>query len=212
MATSRQELRAEETKRAILGAASELFAERGFDTVTMREIAKVAGCSHTTIYLYFKDKEALLHQLSMAPLQALHAQMEAILGDQAMTPEERLKFLSRIFLHFCLSQKTMYTVFFMTQTSRVDESEPTLEIQKLRNQLFGLLQQAIAGCLPVGLDDAQFLAYARIYFFTLQGIIGTYTVSEEPYERVLERLTPTFDLAMEVLLAGCRETAKTRGV
>lgn len=63
--SSKQEQRSEETKRSILAAAGLLFASRGYDSVTMREIAKEAGCSHTTIYIYFKDKEALLQQLSL---------------------------------------------------------------------------------------------------------------------------------------------------
>ena len=66
---SKKELRSEETKRMILKAAGKLFSEKGYDAVTMREIAKEAGCSHTTIYLYFNDKETLLHQLSMPTLK-----------------------------------------------------------------------------------------------------------------------------------------------
>jgi hypothetical protein len=67
----KQVLRAEETKKAILSEAGKLFAEQGFHAVTMREIAKKAGCSHTTIYIYFTDKETLLYQLSMPPLKEL---------------------------------------------------------------------------------------------------------------------------------------------
>ena len=42
------------TRDRILEAASSLFAEKSFQEVGIREIAKRAGCSHTTIYLYFK--------------------------------------------------------------------------------------------------------------------------------------------------------------
>ena len=75
---SKQEQRSEETKKQILQSAGKLFAKKGYDAVTIREIAKDAGCSHTTIYLYFKDKEALLHQLSMPSLQKLHQQLQQI--------------------------------------------------------------------------------------------------------------------------------------
>ncbi|MGZ4164968.1 MAG: TetR/AcrR family transcriptional regulator, partial [Tumebacillaceae bacterium] len=51
---SKKELKSEETKRAIVSAAGQLFADRGYEAVTMREIAKAAGCSHTTIYIYYK--------------------------------------------------------------------------------------------------------------------------------------------------------------
>ncbi len=50
----------EEMKAAVRAAAASLFTEKGYHSVTMREIAKEAGCSHTAIYLYFKDKEDLL--------------------------------------------------------------------------------------------------------------------------------------------------------
>lgn len=205
--TTRQEKRAEETRQAILAAAGQLFAEQGYDSVTMREIAKAAGCSHTTIYIYFKDKEALLHQLSVGPLQSLRDRMAAVLENRALPPDERLRFVSALFIEFCLQNRTMYTVFFMAKATRVDVNAP-LEFQQLRNQLFGLLRRAIAACLHPAPPDDLALAYARTFFFTLHGIIGTYTGSEEPFEHLMGRLAPTFDLAVDVLLAGFKQTMK----
>lgn len=208
MPRSRQELRSEETKQAILTAAGQLFAERGFDAVTMREIAKAAGCSHTTIYIYFKDKEALLHQLSMGPLQSLRQQMESVLLNKALTPDDKLKSVSRVFIQFCLLNRNMYAIFFMTKASRVDVDEPELEVQRLRNQLFGLLRQAVQECLQLEEGDDRLLAYARIYFFTLHGIVSTYTNSAETLDVLMTRLAPTFELAVEVMLTGFKQTVK----
>ncbi len=208
---NRQETRSEETKQAIVTAAGRLFAERGFEAVTMREIAKAAGCSHTTIYLYFKDKEALLHQLAMAPLHSLGEQMEAILLDSSQSPDERLRSVTRAFIRFCLANKNMYTIFFMAKGSRVDEADPRLEVQKLRNRLFGLLRQALQDCLPLPPSDDRLLAYTRIYFFTLHGIVGTYATSAESVDLLEERLASTFDLAADVMLAGFRATVNHPG-
>lgn len=205
---SRHKIRSEETRKAILTAAGPLFAERGFDAVTMREIAKEAGCSHTAIYIYFKDKESLLHHLSMEPLQSLHRQMQSVLSNLAASPDDRLRQVSRAFIEFCLVNRNMYAVFFMAKASRVDETEPALEIQKLRNELFGMLRQAVGTSLPPGQTDNQVLAYTRIYFFTLHGILGIYTDSDESSDVLIQRLAPTFDLAVEVLLAGFRQTAQ----
>jgi AcrR family transcriptional regulator len=203
---NRQEMRSEETKRSILTAAGELFAKRGFDNVSIREIAKAAGCSHTTLYIYFKDKEALLHELSKEPLQGLAQQMETVLADARFSPEDKLKEISLHFIRFCLLNRTMYTLFFMIQASRVDLAEPEEELQILRNRLFGLLRQGLLQCLPPDVSEEEALAYARIYFYTLHGIVGTYTHSEETLEQLMERLTPTFHLAVEVMLAGCKQT------
>lgn len=202
---SKQEIRSEETKRAILTVAAELFSTRGFDTVSIREIAKAAGCSHTTLYIYFKDKEALLHQLSKEPLQSLAHQMEATLASESASPEEILRRISSQFIHFCLSNRNMYTLFFMIKASRIDVEEPEKELQSLRNHLFGLLRQAVWSCLPKDVGEEEALGYARIYFYTLHGIVGTYTHSEESLDSLMERLTPTFALAVDVFLAGTQK-------
>jgi AcrR family transcriptional regulator len=203
---SRQKTRSEETKQAILAAAGELFAARGFDAVTMREIAKAAGCSHTAIYLYFADKEALLHQLALGPLGALRQQLTAVLQDPSRSPDAQLRAISRTFIQFCLANRTIYSTLFLARASRVDEAAPLLQIQQLRNELFGLLRQAVGAYLGPGLTDEQVLAYTRIFFFMLHGLISLYVHGEERFEQVMERLGPTFDLAVEVLLAGLKAT------
>jgi AcrR family transcriptional regulator len=45
--------------KEILGAALELFAERGFAATRLDDVAARAGLSKAAIYLYFKDKTAL---------------------------------------------------------------------------------------------------------------------------------------------------------
>lgn len=47
----------------ILKAADRLMAAEGVQNLSTHKVAKVAGVSVGTIYLYFKDKEALLNQL-----------------------------------------------------------------------------------------------------------------------------------------------------
>src|SRR5690349_15214518 len=47
----------------ILDAARELFAERGYEAVTMREIGKRIEYSATALYGHFADKEALVREL-----------------------------------------------------------------------------------------------------------------------------------------------------
>jgi AcrR family transcriptional regulator len=202
---SRQKLRSEETKQAILTAAQQLFAERGFDSVTMREIAKAADCSHTAIYIYFKDKEALLHQLATGPLQALRQQLEAIVKDESASPEDRLREISRTFLAFGFQHRNLYAVAFMAKGSRVDEDAPALAVQQLRNDLFALLGQAVQASVNPGLDKERTVAYARIHFFILHGILSTYPGTEEPLDALMARVGLTFELAVEVLLAGFKE-------
>ncbi len=52
-----------EKREAILQAALTLFAERGFHNAPMSLLARQAGVSAGTIYLYFADKDDLIHTL-----------------------------------------------------------------------------------------------------------------------------------------------------
>lgn len=44
----------------ILDSAAQLFAERGYEGVSMRDIAKVVGVTQANLYYHFRDKAALV--------------------------------------------------------------------------------------------------------------------------------------------------------
>jgi AcrR family transcriptional regulator len=48
------------TREAILSAASVLYAERGYDGVSMRDVAAAVAIQPASLYHHFKDKEALI--------------------------------------------------------------------------------------------------------------------------------------------------------
>jgi AcrR family transcriptional regulator len=56
----RRELRRQETRARIVDAAGDLFAERGFDAVSVMEIAKHAGVVEKTVFNHFPVKEGLV--------------------------------------------------------------------------------------------------------------------------------------------------------
>ena len=170
----------------------------------MREIAKEAGCSHTTIYIYFKDKEALLQELSMPPLLSLFEQIEAAIAREA-DPDARLKAISMALISFCLVNRNMFDLFLNVKAGRIDEHSPGMEINRLRNQMFGKLADNVRECLQLSPQDERILLSARVYYYALHGIISTYAHSEESAEQLLERLQVTFLHTFDVMLAGLRE-------
>ncbi|NHN32971.1 TetR/AcrR family transcriptional regulator [Paenibacillus agricola] len=197
----KQDERAEETKRSIAESASRLFTARGYDAVTIREIAKEAGCSHTTIYLYFKDKEALLEQLAIQPLEQLELAILSIKNQKEGSIAQKLKEKSRVFVRFCLSHKSMVSIILEAQSVRGDTLNSEADVNQVRARIFAHLTDGIGSIIPNPGKDAG-INHSRIYFFMLYGLIHTYMNSEEPLEALLERIQPVLDDGVDVILAG----------
>jgi AcrR family transcriptional regulator len=90
-----------ETRRRLLDAAAEVFAEKGFADTTIRQICEKAGANVAAVNYHFGDKQKLYAavfehtRLNVAEHHAAH------LADQS--PEERLRFFVRYFLKQLLS-------------------------------------------------------------------------------------------------------------
>lgn len=67
-----------ERREAILNAALEEFAARGFAATRLDDVARHAGVAKGTIYLYFRDKEALFQELVRTMLSPLVGKIETV--------------------------------------------------------------------------------------------------------------------------------------
>src|SRR5918999_308134 len=63
-------LSSDERRRAIIESVKGVFAEKGFDGTTTRELAKAAGVSEALLYLYFPSKHALYDAMLAACAEA----------------------------------------------------------------------------------------------------------------------------------------------
>ena len=73
----------EASRAAILEAAREVFAERGYARATIREIARRAGVTHGLVMRHFGSKEQLLIEALPGP----RAAADVVPGDLATLPE-----------------------------------------------------------------------------------------------------------------------------
>src|SRR5919201_6323793 len=80
----------EERLRQIIEAALEVFGERGLAGARLEEIAKRAGVSKGTIYLYFPNKEALFCEMIRQMVGQTIEQTEARIVSSHGTATEQL--------------------------------------------------------------------------------------------------------------------------
>jgi TetR/AcrR family transcriptional regulator len=64
--------------RHIARSAAKLFAERGYDATSVREIVEAAGVAKPTLYYYFRSKEGLAQSLMTVPLSGLAATLRQL--------------------------------------------------------------------------------------------------------------------------------------
>lgn len=107
----RKEREKEDLRKAILQAAKELFRNKGFEAISIRNIAERIEYSPTTIYLYYKDKNAIMH--------GLHCEGFALLGGKLAVlanvkdPFERLKAMGRTYIQFAFENPDFYDLMFV---------------------------------------------------------------------------------------------------
>jgi AcrR family transcriptional regulator len=82
MSPERARSRSEQRDR-ILDAARGLFADRGFDEVTMGEVARKAGVARATVFNYFPSKVGIVDAITADVLGYFHGMLEAGLRDES---------------------------------------------------------------------------------------------------------------------------------
>ncbi len=70
-----------EREAGILAIAAALFAERGYDKVSMAMVAGAAGLSEGTLYNYFRDKRDLILRVGFLALEKRVAEAERAIED-----------------------------------------------------------------------------------------------------------------------------------
>jgi AcrR family transcriptional regulator len=107
------------TKRdAICEAALDLFAEKGIEATTTREIAEKAGAAEGTLYRHFDGKEDLAQWL----YRQCAAQLEDTLADatsNASTPPDHLEALVRGIFEFYASKPASCTYLLSARGSEL---------------------------------------------------------------------------------------------
>ena len=165
--TERKAREKEELKALILKAARKLFVERGITQTTIRNIADAIDYSIGTVYVYFRDKNEILH--------ALHTQSFADLGGQfkvlynVKDPMERLRAMGKVYITYGLENPDMYDLMFtlkapmeFLETIQKDEWDEG-------KAAFDVLKTTVKECMDAGhfkghnLEPLSFLIWSCVH-------------------------------------------------
>ena len=194
-------------RRQIMDGARETFLDQGFDGASMGEIARRAGVSKGTLYVYFDSKEQLFEAVAH---EACAAQAEAVF---TLDPEDRdveavLTRLGREFVKFLCQPGAMPPLrTIMSISERMPEigrkfyeSGPAFGVEKLQAYLEA---QIAAGMLKI--EDCE-VAAAQFLDSCVATILKPllFNAAGPPSE---ERINHVVALAVRTFLAAYRRAA-----
>lgn len=109
----RKERQKIEMKDLILQAAHDLFLNKGFEQVSIRNIADEIEYSPATIYLYFKDKNDIFLSLHDESFKAFNIFTLPVF--KIKDPFKRLTALGERYIEFALNHPQYYEMMFIIQ-------------------------------------------------------------------------------------------------
>jgi AcrR family transcriptional regulator len=95
----------------ILDAAKKLFVEKGFEETSIRAIAEEIEYSPATLYLYYKDKDAIIQDLHTEGFTRMNRDFAVLL--HVRDPFERLVAMGRAYIQFALDNPDFYELMFI---------------------------------------------------------------------------------------------------
>jgi AcrR family transcriptional regulator len=158
------------TKQLIRQAARSLFAERGYNAISMRDIAQIVGKQPGGIYNHFKSKQAILVDLMQDNLQRAY---EAVIApiEEDTPPSERLERFVRNHVTYNIANPDDIFIAYMELRSLEPEGEAL--VMEARNTY----ERALRRILRDGLEDGSFLIRdPAIHARSILSMLGGVTV------------------------------------
>ncbi len=97
--TARRVEEKERRRAEILDAAEALYAVKGWDAVTVDQVARSARLSRALVYVYFRDKEELLFGIGERAMHVLRDRFAAAAATQA-TGMEKVNAIGRAYMTY----------------------------------------------------------------------------------------------------------------
>jgi AcrR family transcriptional regulator len=153
----------------IVRVTAEMLEDRGIDGVTMRGVAAAAGCSATTIYQRFENKDALLDHAVVRGLEWFVEVQSA--ADAGGSGRNRIAATSHAYVEWGITNPAMYRLMFEQRLPKPAEGAALGE----RRRGWDLSHAMLAEILASRTQDARPVDASLatdLVFVSLHGIVS----------------------------------------
>jgi AcrR family transcriptional regulator len=164
-----------ETRDRIINAAIKLFAEGGYGSTSVRDIAQQARVRVSTLYHYFPSKEEMYAEVRRRGESAVREIVVATLDQNLQLREQVQEILEKIF-DFLLLHREEARLSFESRLGHVQGWEATA--RQWVGLAEGVLRPAVAKGLMKEIDPTLFI-------ISMDGLLHWHIVNESAYRRAV---------------------------
>ena len=168
MANSRKQREREQRRNEIINAAEKFFFERGYDDVTMDEIADEAEVNKALLYYYFKNKEALFFAVDLRGVRILH-ELYVKCANLDVNGYTKIKSMIQSLFEFSKDYPDYFRIYRYAGTERfqMSDNEDAKEIVDLTTGIWRLMVEAILqgmndGTIRKDVDPVEMSIYINV--------------------------------------------------
>lgn len=168
MANSRKQREREQRRNEIINAAEKFFFERGYDDVTMDEIADEAEVNKALLYYYFKNKEALFFAVDLRGVRILH-ELYVKCANLDVNGYTKIKSMIQSLFEFSKDYPNYFRIYRYAGTERfqMSDNEDAKEIVDLTTGIWRLMVEAILqgmndGTIRKDVDPVEMSIYINV--------------------------------------------------
>ena len=129
-----------EIRMSILKLAAQLFAEKGFSTTTIFDLAEACNSSRGALYHYFPSKEVILTTV-IEEYVASMLELLTELGDQRLEPANHLRLLARSIMRMNADNKPEQIVL-LNDWNQLD-SKKQIEIGAMQRKIVAIIRDVL---------------------------------------------------------------------
>ena len=176
-------------REKIASAASVLFMDKGIAATSMDDIAKAAGYSKATLYVYFENKEEIVGILVLDSMKKLYHYIVSAL-EQQETTKEQYNFICRGLVQY----QEEFPFYFKMVLDKINidfESHDYLPEEKETYQIGEEINEKIKEFLISGIDKGDLRGNLKImptifnFWGMLSGLIQFATNKEEYIKKTM---------------------------
>jgi len=166
----------QEKKALILAAAKDLFFGKGFYGTKIEMIAKKAGVSTGTVYLYYKNKIEVYKALQDEGVDILSEMISQVISWPGMSALAKLSEVARTYYRFHTEYREFFDIMAILSATPQDLKESDSEISSIIDAKTHKLLKIIESVLLEGIEQNEFVDLdtwktTNVFWGMLDGLI-----------------------------------------